>query len=162
MTTKRQPPHGPCRVSCACEDVRGLLRPALEFNGWFLAVFAESSLGLYLEVRALRRASPAGITLTCRGYAAVACWCWMGGRQLRPWVSLGSIIDCTAVAFNYDSNRSMWTAAGAKVTFLHSDYSRLLCASAVLCLHPSAMIVEDEVGFIWVNRQETNIIQIFL
>lgn len=142
------------------EDVEGLLRPALEFNGWFLAVFAESSLRLYLEVWELRRARPAGATLPYCKHTAVAWHGWSvpwklpsacetvlnGGRQLRPWVSRGSIIDCTAVAFNYDSNRSMRTAAGAKVTFLHSDYSHLLCASTVLRLHPSAAIVEGQVG----------------
>lgn len=36
------------------------------------------------------------------------------------------VIDCTAVALNYASIQSMEEAAGAKVTFLRSDYSRLL------------------------------------
>lgn len=88
--------------------------------------------------------------------------CWKGGLQLSPWVSTGSVIDCTAVAFNYDSSRSMQKAAGAKVTFLHSDYSRLLCGSAVLCLHPSAVTFEDRVLFLQVNRQGSKRMQVFL
>lgn len=139
-------------------------------NGGCLAGFAESPLWLYLEVWELRRARPAGITprAGCRccgtrldglteSFPQHVRQCWKGGRQLCPRVRWGSIIDCTAVAFNYDSNRSMGKAAGAKVTFLHSDYSRLLCGATVLCLHPSA----DQV---WsagllprvVYRQETN------
>lgn len=138
-----------------------------ECNGWFLAGFAESPLRLYLEVGDLRRARPAGITPRagrpcCRtrldglteSFPQRVRGCWKGGRQLCPRVSRGSVIDCTAVAFNYDSNRSMQKAAGAKVTFLHSDYSRLLCGTTVLCLHPSAdQVFEDQV---WLNGQETN------
>lgn len=139
-------------------------------NGWCLAGFAESPPRLYLEVCELRRARPAGIAprggcRCCRtrldglteSFPQRVRRCWKGGRQLCPRVSRGSVIDCTAVAFNYDSTRSMQKAAGAKVTFLHSDYSRLLCGATVLCLHPSA----DQVWFVGllprvVCRQETN------
>lgn len=48
------------------------------------------------------------------------------------------------------------------MTFLHSDYSRLLCGSAVLCLHPSAVISEDRVLFLQVNRQGNKRMQVFL
>lgn len=145
------------------------MRALSECNGWFLAGFAESPLRLYLEVWELRRARPAGIApragrRCCRtrldglteSFPQRVRRCWKGGRQLCPRVSRGSVIDCTAVAFNYDSNRSMQKAAGAKVTFLHSDYSRLLCGATVLCLHPSAEGFEDQVWFVWLTRQVTN------
>lgn len=55
------------------------------------------------------------------------------GAQRCPRLSEGNggegwrgVIDCTAVALNYASIQSMEEAAGAKVTFLRSDYSRLL------------------------------------
>ena len=71
-------------------------------------------------------------------------WCWEGGLQSCPWVSRGMIIDCTAVAFNYVSIQSMQKAAGAKVTFLHSDYSRLLCGlRPSSCFHQSAVILHQ-------------------
>lgn len=112
----------------------------------------------------VKRARPAGITpragcRCCRtrldGSLEASLSVWgnaESGWQLCPRVSRGSFIDCTAVAFNYDSNRSIQKAAGAKVTFLHSDYSRLLCGATVLCFHPIA----DQVWFVWLNRQETN------
>ena len=62
-------------------------------------------------------------------------WCREGGLLSCPWVSEGIVIDCTAVAFNYVCLQSMQKAAGAKVTFLHSDYSCLLCGSTVLFFH---------------------------
>lgn len=67
--------------------------------------------------------------------------CWEGGLQCCPWVSEGIVIDCAAVAFNYVSIQSMQKATGAKVTFLHSDYSCLLCGSTVLCFHPSVVFL---------------------
>lgn len=70
-----------------------------------------------------------GVSMRDRGR-----WCWEGGPQACPWVIEGIVIDCTAVTFNYVSIQSMQKVAGAKVTFLHSDYSCLLCGSAVLCL----------------------------
>ncbi len=92
----------------------------------------------------LRITTPQSTTKRC---VCVVCvkdrerWCWEGGLQACPWVSWGGIvIDCTAVAFNYASIQSMQKAAGARVTFLHSDYSCLLCGSTVLCFHPSAVI----------------------
>lgn len=58
---------------------------------------------------------------------------WQAGPQRCPRLSEGDgdgdgggIIDCTAVALNYASIKSMEEAAGAQVTFLRSDYSRLL------------------------------------
>lgn len=61
--------------------------------------------------------------------------------RARGWVE-GTVIDCTAATFNYVCLQSMLNAAGAKVTFLYSDYSCLLCGSAVLyflmvprCIH---------------------------
>lgn len=50
---------------------------------------------------------------------------------------VGGVIDCTAVALNYASIPSMEEAAGAKVTFLRSDYSRLL--HRPLLFHPYAV-----------------------
>lgn len=67
MTPKRRPFSLPA-WSVGCE---GLSRPALEFNTWFLAVFAEYSWRPFLEVWELRRARHAGIT-----HAAVAWHGW--------------------------------------------------------------------------------------
>lgn len=57
----------------------------------------------------------------------------------------GGFIDCTAVALNYASIQSMEEAAGSKVTFLRSDYSRLL--RRPLLFHPYAVVLPLDRSF---------------
>lgn len=76
-------------------------------------------------------------------------WCWECGLQSCPWVSGRIVIDCTAVAFNYVSIQSMQKAAGAQRTFLHSDYSCLLCGKTVLCFVVILHQLDHTVSFIW-------------
>lgn len=155
--------HLHCRVKLYVWACDGPLRLWWLVTGWFGWVFLVTiSGGVRVKTSQASRNHITNMPALLKDTAGRAHWKLPSACEavLKGWTAAlpaGSVIDCTAVAFNYDSNRSMQKAAGAKVTFLYSDYSCLLCGSAVLCLRPPVCSDFWRSGLIRLGyRQETN------